>query len=267
MTKAPAPADIAGVDAVVDDGVLRVTINRPARMNSVTMATLNAVAEAFEAHSADPGARAAVLTGAGRAFCTGADLAGAGDLSGPALPGVIDAANRAVAAIRAFPRPVICAVNGPAAGVGVSLALAGDLTVAAESSYLLLAFTKIGLMPDGGASALVAASIGRARALKMALLAERLPASEALAMGLIADVIADDEFAAGIDALAAQLVAGPSDALGATKAAVNDATLTELDAAFARERSGQLALLAAADFAEGVDAFLSKRPAVYASKG
>ncbi|WP_024796968.1 enoyl-CoA hydratase [Tomitella biformata] len=266
MTKAYAPADTAGVDTVVDAGILRVTINRPARMNSVTTASLNAIAEAFEAHAGAPGARAAVLTGAGRAFCTGADLSTVDDLSGPPSSATIDAANRAVAAIRSFPRPVICAVNGPAAGVGVSLALAGDLTVATESSYLLLAFTKIGLMPDGGASALVAASIGRARALKMGLLAERLPASEALAAGLIAEVLADDEFAAGVDALAARLVAGPSDALGATKAAINDATLTELDAAFARERAGQLELLAAADFAEGVDAFLGKRAPVFGTK-
>lgn len=267
MTKAPAPADISGVETTADDGILRVTINRPARMNAVTTATLNAIAEAFEAHAAIPGTRAAILTGSGAAFCAGADLSAVGDLSGPPMPDTIDAANRAVAAIRALPRPVICAVNGPAAGVGVSLALAGDLTVATESSYLLLAFTKIGLMPDGGASALVAASIGRARALKMALLAQRLPAAEALAVGLIADVLADADFAAGVDALAARLAAGPSDAFGATKGAINDATLTELDAAFARERAGQLELLASPDFAEGVDAFLGKRPARFGPRG
>ncbi|WP_231609938.1 enoyl-CoA hydratase-related protein, partial [Rhodococcus sp. CX] len=150
--------DIPGVDSLVDDGVLRVTINRPARMNAVTTETVEAVADAFEKHADDASVRVAVLTGADRAFCTGADLSGR-DLTGPPSPAIIDAANRAVAAIRAFPRPVIGAVNGPAAGVGVSLALACDLTVAAESTYFLLAFTKVGLMPDGGASALVAASI------------------------------------------------------------------------------------------------------------
>ena len=255
-------SDIPGVDTTVDDGVLRVTLDRPARMNAVTTETLDAVADAFDKYAGDAEVRAAVLTGAGRAFCTGADLGGE-NVSGPPSSATIDAANRTAATIRAFPRPVIGAVNGPAAGVGVSLALACDLTIATASSYFLLAFTKVGLMPDGGATALVAASVGRARALKMALLAERLPAAEALAAGLIADVVPDDEFAATVDTLARRLADGPSEAFHFTKDAVNDATLFELDNAFARERTGQLDLLAAPDFREGVAAFLEKRPAVF----
>ena len=255
-------SDIPGVHTTVDNGVLRVTIDRPSRMNAVTTESLDAIADAFGKHAGDAEARVAILTGAGRAFCTGADLGGL-DTSAPPSSATIDAANRAAAAIRAFPRPVIGAVNGPAAGVGVSLALACDLTIATESSYFLLAFTKVGLMPDGGATALVAASIGRARALKMALLAERLPAREALAAGLIADVYPDDEFAATVDSLARRLADGPSEAFHFTKDAVNDATLVELDNAFVRERSGQIDLLAAPDFQEGVAAFLEKRPAVF----
>lgn len=255
-------SDIPGVDTTVDNGVLRVTLDRPSRMNAVTTESLDAIADSFDKHAGDAEVRVAILTGAGRAFCTGADLGGL-DISGPPSSATIDAANRAAAAIRAFRRPVIGAVNGPAAGVGVSLALACDLTIATESSYFLLAFTKVGLMPDGGATALVAASIGRARALKMALLAERLPAREALAAGLIADVYPDDEFAATVDALARRLADGPSEAFHFTKDAVNDATLIELDNAFARERSGQIDLLAAADFQEGVAAFREKRPAVF----
>ena len=254
--------DIPGVDTTVDNGVLRVTLNRPTRMNAVTTETLDAIADAFAKHAGDAEVRAAILTGTGRAFCTGADLGGL-DISGPPSSATIDAANRAAAAIRAFPRPVIGAVNGPAAGVGVSLALACDLTIATESSYFLLAFTKVGLMPDGGATALVAASIGRARALKMALLAERMPAREALTAGLIADVYPDEEFAATVDALGRRLADGPSEAFHFTKDAVNDATLVELDNAFARERSGQIDLLAAPDFHEGVAAFMEKRPAVF----
>jgi len=252
--------DLPGVDSVVDDGVLRVTLNRPSKMNAVKTETLEAVSEAFEKHANDSAVRVAVLTGAGRAFCSGADIAGR-DLTAPPTAETIDAANRVAAAIRAFPRPVVGAVNGAAAGVGVSLALACDLTVAKESGYFLLAFTRIGLMPDGGASALVAASIGRARALKMALLAERLPAAEALASGLIAEVYPDDEFDASVEALVQRLADGPSPAFAATKNAINDATLTELDEAFARERSGQLELLAGPDFVEGVTAFQEKRPA------
>lgn len=177
---------------------------------------VDAITDAFESRAGDSAVRAAVLTGAGGAFCTGADLSTTTTNDRPTAATIdaatIDAANRTVAVIRAFPRPVVGAVNGPAAGVGVSLALACDLTVATKSSYFLLAFTKVGLMPDGGATALVAASIGRARAMKMALLAERLPA---------------------------------------------------LDNAFARERNGQLELLATPDFEEGVTAFLNRRPAEF----
>ncbi|MEU5841235.1 enoyl-CoA hydratase [Rhodococcus sp. NPDC047139] len=252
--------DLPGVDTTLDDGVLRVTLNRPTRMNAVKTETLVAIAEAFEKHAGDESVRVAVLTGTGRAFCSGADIAGR-DLKAPPSAETIDAANRTAAAIRAFPRPVVGAVNGAAAGVGVSLALACDLTVAKESGYFLLAFTRIGLMPDGGASALVAASVGRARALKMALLAERLPATEALCSGLIAEVWPDDEFDGAVEALVQRLADGPSAAFESTKNAINDATLTELASAFARERAGQLTLLGGPDFAEGVTAFQEKRAA------
>ncbi|GAB2631130.1 enoyl-CoA hydratase [Prescottella soli] len=253
-----------GVVSIVEDGVLRVTIDRPTSMNAVRVETLDAVADAFEDHSVDPEVRVAVLSGAGRAFCTGADLAGL-DLYAAPSAATIDAANRVADKIRSFPRPVIGAVRGPAAGVGVSLALACDLTVASESSYFLLAFNRIGLMPDGGATALVAASVGRARAMALALLAERLGAAEALRAGLIAKVYADNEFDAEVEALAWRLAAGPADAFRRTKEAINDATLGQLDAAFERERAGQLELLAAPDFAEGVDAFQNKRPARFGS--
>lgn len=248
------------VICTVDGGVLWVTIARPASLNSVRIQTLAAVSDALERHAFDPDVRVVVLTGAGRAFCAGADLGGA-DLSAPPSPEIIDRANRVVDQIRAFPRPVIGAVRGLAAGVGVSLALACDLPVASESSYFLLAFTKIGLMPDGGATALVAASIGRARAMSLALLAERLGAAEALQAGIIAKVYGDSEFADEVEALALRLAAGPVEAFRRTKEAINDATLGHLDAAFERERAGQLALLATADFAEGVAAFQEKRPA------
>lgn len=253
-----------GVVSIVENGVLSVTIDRPATMNAVRAETLDAIADAFEDHSADPRVRVVVLAGAGRAFCTGADLAGL-DLSEAPSAETIDAANRVADKIRAFPGPVIGAVRGPAAGVGVSLALSCDLTVASESSYFLLAFTRIGLMPDGGATALVAASVGRARAMALAMLAERLGAAEALRAGLIAKVYADNDFEAEVESLARRLAGGPADAFRKTKEAINDATLGQLDAAFERERAGQLALLAAPDFAEGVDAFQNKRAARFGS--
>jgi enoyl-CoA hydratase len=260
-------AAIPGVDVTVEAGVLRVTLNRPARMNALTYASLEAIAEAFESHADDPAVRAAVLTGTGRAFCTGADLSATEKSEDrPADTRTIDAANRAVAAIRAFPRVVVGVVNGPAAGVGVSLALICDLIVATESSYFLLAFTKVGLMPDGGATAIVAASIGRARALNMAILAERLPAPKAAEYGLIAATYPDDEFATAAAALVDRVAAGPSEAFHRTKAAINDATLTEYDNALARERKGQLELLVTADHREGVAAFLGKRPANFGGR-
>lgn len=143
-------------------GVLRIVVNRPARMNALTTETLERLATIFVEHAQSSDVRVAVLEGEGKAFCTGADLADV-TLSGPPSADTIDAANALVQTIREFPFPVVAAVRGPAAGVGVSLALACDLVLAAESSYFLLAFTKVGLMPDGGATALVAASIGRAR--------------------------------------------------------------------------------------------------------
>lgn len=255
-----------GVDVSVDTDILRVTINRPRRMNAVTASTLVAVADAFDEYSGDETIRVAVLSGAGgRAFCSGADIVGR-DLSAPPAPDTIDAANRAVAVLRDFPRPVIAAVDGAAAGVGVSLALACDLTVASESSYLLLAFTRIGLMPDGGATALVAASVGRARALKMALLAERLPAADAVAAGLIADVYGDDEFSVRVEELVRRLADGPTEAFAATKHAINASTLTELDGAFGREFDGQMRLLTGPDFREGVSAFEQKRKADFRNR-
>lgn len=245
-----------------DRGVLRVVINRPERMNALTTETLERLTAIFVGHAQSSDVCVAVLEGEGRAFCTGADLADV-TLSGPPSAATIDAANALVQAIRQFPFPVVAAVRGPAAGVGVSLALACDLVLAAESSYFLLAFTKVGLMPDGGATALVAASIGRARAMRMALLAERLSAQDAFDSGLISHVCHDDAFAAELADLTQRVVAGSSSAFRFTKNAINDATLTELVGAFARERTGQIDLLGSDDFAEGVAAFQEKRTPVF----
>lgn len=250
------------VYSIFENGVLRIVINRPDRMNALTTEALQGLSAIFDDHVSGGTVRVAVLEGQGRAFCTGADLAGVTP-SGPPPSDTIDAANDLVEAIRAFPVPVIAAVRGPAAGVGVSLALACDLTLAAESSYFLLAFTKLGLMPDGGATALVAASIGRARAMRMALLAEKLPAQDAFDSGLISAVCPDDTFDDILDELLQQVASGSSKAFQLTKDAINDATLTELDAAFSRERVGQIGLLSGPDFAEGLAAFQGKRAAVF----
>jgi len=238
------------------DGVLTITWNRPDSLNSVNGPMLDAAAAAIEKAGDD--VRLVVLTGTGRAFCAGADLANA-----DAGTGTLDGANRLVRAMTRSPLPVVAAVNGIAAGVGCSIALAADITLSKNSGYFLLAFVNIGLMPDGGATELVAASIGRARANQMAMLGERLPADEAAAIGLIYKSLDDDAYDAELAVLKQKLGQGPTQALGAMKGALNATTLTHLDEALDRERTDQIALFATADAFEGGMAFLEKRPAAF----
>jgi enoyl-CoA hydratase/carnithine racemase len=232
-----------------------VTINRPDRMNALGADTLVELADTIE-KAAD--ARVIVLTGTGRGFSTGADLL---DIEQGETPGArtMDAANRVTRVIREVPVPVVTAVNGPAAGVGAAFALAGDIIIARQSAYFLLSFANVGLMPDGGASALLPAAIGRVRASRMALLAERIPAPLAEQWGLITFVVPDDEFDAEVNKIADRLAAGPGAAYARMKHAVNTTTLSALETAFALEREGQLSLMAHPDFAEGVAAFVGKR--------
>lgn len=252
-------AATTGLRRDLHDGVLRLTIDRPSRMNAVDMATMRELGEALLGAGGDRSVRSILLTGSGTAFCTGADLAAASDH--PTDPTVVmDVANAVIRAIVAAPVPVVAAVNGAAAGVGVSIALAADLTYAAESAYFLLAFVGVGLMPDGGTSLLVPAAIGRARAAEMALLGERIPAVDAARIGLVARTLPDAELLTHADAVACRLAAGPRRALELTKRSLNAVTLEALDAALERERAGQAELLASDDFAEGAAAMLHKRP-------
>ena len=251
-------------DLAIDfsDGVLAVTLNRPDSLNSLTAPMLETIANTLERAADDARVRVVRLGGAGRGFSSGAGI-GAADHANPdamGAPGdVLAEANRAVRAIVALPKPVVSVVQGPAAGVGVSLAIAADIILASDKAYFLLAFTKIGLMPDGGASALVAASIGRTRAMRMALLAERLPAAEALAVGLVSAVYPAGDLDAEVDKVIATLKSGPAVALRKTKQSINAATLTELGAAFELETDGQLSLLVSDDFREGTKAFQERR--------
>lgn len=247
----------AGLSVTLDDGVLSVIIDRPDSLNSVTTPVLAGIADAMERAGTDPRVQVVRLGGAGRGFSSGAGMS-AGDVSGSGTD-IIVQANRAVRAITAVPRPVVAVVQGPCAGVGVSLALACDLVLASEAAFFMLAFTKVGLMPDGGASALVAAAVGRVRAMRMALLAERLPAADALAAGLISAVYPADQFEAQVSAVVSTLLAGPAVAFAKTKQAINAATLTELEPALHRELQGQAVLLTSHDFVEGATAFQGRR--------
>lgn len=232
--------------------VLTITWNDPGRLNGLTGQMLVAATDAIE--QAPAATRVIVLRGAGRAFSTGARLDQ--PLSGTEP---MEVSARLIRTIVACPLPVVAAVHGPAAGFGCSVALAADITIAARSAYFLLPFVNVGLMPDGGTTATIAASIGRARASAMALLGERLPAADAAESGLIHAAVADEDFAAAVDRVVAQLAAGPGAAYRATKQAITAATLGHLDDALDRERDGQVALFGTDDFAEGVAAFLDKR--------
>jgi enoyl-CoA hydratase len=258
---------VTGLAVVLADGVLSVTIDRPESLNSLTAPILAGIADAMEHAATDARVKVIRLGGAGRGFSSGAgmsadDLAG----SGPGTDTILEA-NRAVRAIAALPRPVVAVVQGPAAGVGVSLALACDLVLASENAFFMLAFTKVGLMPDGGASALVAAAIGRTRAMRMALLAERLPAADALACGLISAVYPAETFDAEVDKVLSGLLSGPAVAFAKTKQAINAATLTELESALQRELQGQAVLLESHDFIEGATAFQQRRTPNFTDSG
>ncbi|MCW2513908.1 MAG: enoyl-CoA hydratase [Mycobacterium sp.] len=262
MTNIETYTGIDDLTVTQSEGVLTVTLNRPDSLNSLTAAMLKTIGDVMERAATDPAVRVVRLGGAGRGFSSGAGIS-ATDHADGATEDVLHAANRAVRSIVTLPKPVVSVVQGPAAGVGVSLAIAADIVLASEKAYFLLAFTKIGLMPDGGASALVAASIGRARAMRLALLAERLSAADALAAGLVSEVYPDDDLEAGVNAVIETLKSGPAIALRKTKQAVNAATLTELEGALERETDGQRSLLSSDDFREGTKAFQQRRPAEF----
>lgn len=242
----------AAVEVETSDDVLTITWNDPGRLNGLTDDMVVAATAAIE--DAPGSTRVIVVSGNGRAFSTGARLDA--PLSGT---GPMEAANRLIRAIVASPMPVVAAVNGPAAGFGCSIALAAEITIARQSAYFLLPFVNVGLMPDGGSTAVVAASIGRARASAMALLGDRLSAADAARDGLIHAAVADDDFDEEVGRIVAQLARGPASAYRATKQAIAAATLGQLDEALDRERDLQVQLFTTDDFAEGATAFLQKR--------
>lgn len=254
-------ASVDGVSVELAGGVLSLTMNRPESLNSLTQVMLAGIADALDKAATDPRVKVVRLMGAGRAFSSGAGIGVEDRAKKPhgRLTGVLDEANRVVRSIVALPRPVVAVVHGPAAGVAASLALACDVVLASEKAYFLLAFTKIGLMPDGGASALVAAAVGRIRAMRMALLAERISADEAVQWGLATAVYPEDSFEAEVDKVIAVLLNGPAVAFRKTKDAINAATLAALEPALERERTGQLDLLKGRDFLEGALAFQQRR--------
>jgi 2-(1,2-epoxy-1,2-dihydrophenyl)acetyl-CoA isomerase len=248
---------------------LRITLDRPDTMNAWDKQFgLDLLAAVREAEADD--VRAVVITGAGRGFSSGADLKAGFDPTPEGHPDVKTALRERyhpiIAGVRRLPKPVLAAVNGPAVGIGCSLALACDLIVARESAYFLLAFINIGLIPDGGSSFLVPERVGFTRAAEMAMLGERIPARRALEWGLINRVVGDDELDAAVDELAARLAAGPTAAYAGVKEELNAWLFARMDAQLELESTLQQRSAASPDFQEGVLAFLEKRAPAFTGR-
>jgi 2-(1,2-epoxy-1,2-dihydrophenyl)acetyl-CoA isomerase len=257
---------LESVNVYVADGVATIELNRPRALNAWNAQLGDDLLRALEEAAAEETVRALLITGAGRAFSSGADLK---DLSTETTPDgkpdvyrtLTERYHPIMHAIREIPKPVVAAVNGPAVGIGCSLALCCDLIVAAESAYFLLAFVNIGLVPDGGSSLFVPTRVGMARASELAMLGERLDAARALEWGLINRVVADERVREEATALAARLAGGPTRSFAGTKRQLNNwlysrmAEQLELEARIQQEMAGS------ADFMEGAMAFLEKRPA------
>jgi 2-(1,2-epoxy-1,2-dihydrophenyl)acetyl-CoA isomerase len=244
-------------------GVGRLTLNRPETLNAWTAQFGGEMKQVIEGEAADNSVRAVLVTGAGRGFSSGADLKAGFEPADDGMPDIKtelhDLYHPVIAGVRRLPKPVIAAVNGPAVGIGCSLALACDLIMAAESAYFGLAFVNIGLMPDGGSTAFVPPAVGRARAFQMALLGERVSSEQALDWGLVNWVHPDDGLMAEAEALAEKLAAGPTRSYASSKRALNQFIYGDLDAQLDLEAELQHALGRSKDFIEGAAAFVEKR--------
>lgn len=247
-----------------DGDVAVIRLNRPERLNAVTPEMLDLLAATI-LRAPDEGARAVLITGEGRAFCSGADLAGGGAV-GDLGASLENHYNPVAEAMANLPIPIVSAINGPAAGAGVSFALGADIVIAARTSYLLLAFANIGLVPDAGATWLIAKSAGRAKTLEMALLGEKLSAHDAQVAGLVTHVVDDGVLMSTAMHYAQRLAAMPTVALGMIRAQVKAALAGTLTETLALEAMHQRTAGRSADFAEGVAAFVQKRPPEFRGK-
>jgi 2-(1,2-epoxy-1,2-dihydrophenyl)acetyl-CoA isomerase len=242
-------------------GYRTLTLNRPHRLNAFDGALHAALLAALDDAARDPACRAVLLTGAGRGFCAGQDLAEPG-LTGPEadLGAVVERGwNRLIRAIRALPKPVVCAVHGSAAGAGASIAFACDITLATEGAKFAQAFIRIGLVPDSGATWMLPRLVGPARARALAMLGDPITGAEAAAMGLIHRAVAEDALMTEAEALCTRLARLPAQALAATKRVLDAAEHNSLDQQLVLEGQVQRELGRSHDYNEGVAAFAQKR--------
>ena len=252
------------VDLTTDGPAARILLNRPDALNAWNEQFGRDLLDAVTTVAEDDGLRALLITGAGRGFSSGADLKeqrSAGDGGTPDLSARLkEIYHPIITSLREMPKPVVAAVNGPAVGIGCSLALAADLIVAAESAYFLLAFVNIGLIPDGGSTAFLPARVGYARAAEMAMLGERVPAEQALDWGLVNRVVPDGDLQGAADALLQLLAQGPTTSYAGSKRLLNRRMYAGLDDQLAAEADAQRDQGKTQDFIEGVLAFVEKRP-------
>ena len=246
-----------------EEGVGRVTLNRPETLNAWTSELGRELKQVVQRDAADPSVRAVLVTGAGRGFSSGADLKAGFEPGEDGMPDVRKELHELyhpiIAGVRRLEKPVVAAVNGPAVGIGASLAFACDLVLAGESAFFGLAFVNIGLMPDGGSTLFVPAAVGKARAFQMALLGERVTSERALDWGLVNYVHPDDRLMDEANALVERLARGPTRSYASSKGALNKMLYPDLDGQLDLEAELQHALARTKDFQEGVLAFAQKR--------
>lgn len=254
----------------LEAGVLTLTLNRPDRMNAFNVALHEALASAIRRAAASEACRAVLLTGAGKGFCAGQDLSERAVAPGEGRPDLGESIekryNPLIRALRGLPKPVLCAVNGAAAGAGANVALACDIVLAAKSAKFLQAFARIGLVPDSGGTWFLPRLVGDARARALMMLADPIGAEQAEAWGLIYRAVDDDQLMGAAREIATRLAAGPTHALGLMKRAFAASSVNSLDAQLDLERDLQRQAGAADEYVEGVRAFLEKRPPNFAAK-
>ena len=257
-----AAMDRTPVIAALEGGVLTLMLNRPQRLNAMSPGLIEAMNHELARARDDTDIRAVLLTGIGRGFCAGADLAGGGTVDS-----TIDRLfNPMIRAMRALPKPIVAAVNGVAAGGGANLALACDIVLANRSARFDQAFVRISLIPDLGGTWFLPHTVGDARARALAMLGSSLPAEEAQRMGMVWQVLDDSALMEEATRLAHRLAAGPTLSYAAIKKAIDAAATNTLDQQLDLERDSQRALGRSADFKEGVAAFLAKRPANFTGR-